>query len=403
MTIAHLVFALTLLTAEVTPATSEEAAAEAALAKRFDPFMALLDAHRVRYVVGARGALYLEAEQAWLCWWGGNGKATCHVWPQDVPRITKLAGWSDEQASRLHVHTATLAIELQSEATSDGLAALGIAQVRCNPPDDQLAYTMPPSRRPKVRPKRCDPENVRAGSLLAATANPIPVTVAQLFVATQPKGDDGNNLALTSIEHAGTSLVTMGEGSDALGWSGSWTCYRLASGSDVGRTCGATDLANFQAMSPESTLPEGWLLAAHSEYGRSAESHLVWVTAVEGKLMTAKLPVGAAEGIGEDCAGFFPRGHVPGYCMQMNGGWTPFSLAFPTCVQIRSTIHWSAVHVRDQRRWAGEKLVKLPPGAKAGTGLGEEWLQEPPKPGTYRPTPAGWVRADCWPAKKPRK
>jgi hypothetical protein len=109
---------------------------------------------------------------------------------------------------------------------------------------------------------------------------------------------------------------------------------------------------------------------------------LVWVGRGEFGLTSAELRIGATSAYGEGCE------HLPGYCVDVDGDWTPYEILSPTCVKIEPTVRWKATHVRAQNRWIREKIFRKPRSE-------DESLGEAPAPGTYRPGLEGWKAADC--------
>jgi len=97
-----------------------------------------------------------------------------------------------------------------------------------------------------------------------------------------------------------------------------------------------------------------WLVLASSPYNRSGSSSLVWVGRGEFGLTSAELRIGATSAYGEGCE------HLPGYCVDVDGDWTPYEILSPTCVKIEPTVRWKATHVRAQNRWIREKIFRKP-------------------------------------------
>jgi hypothetical protein len=354
----------------------------------FDPFMDLLDAHHVRYIVGGgdRG-IYLEADRPWLCLWDDAGEVTCYAWPRDLPRVVWLYV-SSAKGSQLHLGTATSEWVFQARRGPGALDLVSVS-VRCRASSKDMPYTMPPSRRPKAAKACAAPKR---GTQLLPDADPVPWAIVRAFVELQHE-TKLVDLAITSVEHAGTSLVSLRHRSDEDEEMLSWSCHRPP---DTPRICTSTDLGEYSAIHPEKTLPEGWLLHTNSGIHRFAEARLLWVGVKDDTFATFGLLVGAVDGYGEDCSAFVPR--TEGYCVLATGNWTPFKVSFPLCVRILPTLRWSAVHIRMQDRWIGERRLKAPrkpEEADEDDDMDEEGLPWPPALGTYRLGPEGWHRAPC--------
>ena len=348
-------------------------------AARFDEFMGLLDARGVTFIEGGRDALYLEAGRRWLCIWRETSGLRCYAWTGNAPRIRSFGIFSHDDQTRLPTETDDHLFDLRVDAPGADGQLLSVRRVKCASARDELAYSMPPSRRPKARPRRCSRETLVVGTRLAATTDETPLTVARAFAGMRPESEKMDELMITAVEHAGAGLVSVGEGSDQGGFSQLWTCHRAPG---LRRSCGATTLSKFRAIQPEATLPGGWLVLASSPYNRSGSSSLVWVGRGEFGLTSAELRIGATSAYGEGCE------HLPGYCVDVEGDWTPYEILSSTCVKIESTVHWKATHVRAQNRWIREKIFHKPRSE-------DESLGEVPAPGTYRPGLEGWKAADC--------
>ena len=345
-----------------------------------DAFVGLLDAQGVSFIQGSGPALYLEAGAGrWLCIKREATGLHCHAWPAEAPRLTGIVnGYADDQTS-LYGSTTDANLELRVDSTTD---TVSVGKITCKVGYQPLDFNLPPSRSPKRRPLRCD--RSLDGTKLAVADAELPRTVATAFTGL-PDQPEGSGAAVTSVEHQGHGVVSVGEESDS-GWDQErWTCLRFPGSK---RVCGKTQYSSFHAIQPESTLPGAWLLRVEGAAGRGGVVELVWATARDGKLATAALDIGGTAGYGEGCRG------LPGYCVDVSGAWVDWKILSPSCVQIGRTVLWKATHVRKQHRWIHERI--LPARRKpAADDDDNDAYTKPLEPGTYRPGPDGWQRFDC--------
>jgi hypothetical protein len=339
----------------------------------YQPLMAEIDAAKVSYILGTRDAFYLEAKRRWLCFRTEVGaESRCFEWPARAPRMTAvdvLRG-RDERLDRLFMRAGELTIEARIGRAARGWRPT-IARVRREPDMDDAS--LPPSRRPAPRAPRADATTAALEGLLLPPADDLPPALARAMTALP---HDEVAARLSSIEHAGTSLVTVAEIVDpAAGIDRAWSCHRPAGGR---RSCGETNIAQARALAPERTLPHGWLLHVSDAGQRWASLSLVWVAPGPGGLASATLDLGGAQGNGEDCR------FTDSYCVWMEGTFTPYEVVAPDCVRVGSTLLWSALHVRVTDRWLHEKRWAAP-------------TDHEPRPGTYRPAAGEWVPATCTP------
>jgi hypothetical protein len=345
-----------------------------------DAFVGLLDARGVAFIQGSGPALYLESGGGrWLCVTRGATGPRCHAWPTGAPRLATIGnGYADDQ-TLFYATTADAVLELRVDPATDSVS---VFKITCKSDDRPLDFTVPPSRRPKRRLLRCN-RDLRGAKLAAADVE-LPRSVATAFAAL-PDQSEGNGAGVTSVEHQGYSIVSVGGEMDS-GWDQErWTCVRSPGGQ---RACDETQYTTFHAIQPEATLPAAWLLMVESSAGRGGDVALVWAAARDGKLATAALDVGGIAAYGEGCD------RLPGYCVDVRGAWVDWKTLSPACVQIGRTVRWAATHVRAQHRWIHERL--LPPHRKASAD-DEEGDDDPAPldPGTYSPGPDGWQRSGC--------
>jgi hypothetical protein len=181
-------------------------------AARFDEFMGLLDARGVTFIEGGRDALYLEAGRRWLCIWRETSGLRCYAWTGNAPRIRSFGIFSHDDQTRLPTETDDHLFELRVDAPGTDSQSLSIRRVECASARDELAYSMPPSRRPKARPRRCSREALVVGTRLAATTDETPLTVARAFAGMRPGPEkmDVRALSGTPSQHGLTSLAPDG-------------------------------------------------------------------------------------------------------------------------------------------------------------------------------------------------
>jgi hypothetical protein len=361
--------------------------------------MDLLDRHGVKYVQGHNDALYVEANARWLCLWREASGLRCYVWPDGAPRPTGFGSWTGRKEQLLGVDTRDHSFDIEAHLEAGEIASVTLGHVKCAPePQQAFAYTMPPSRRPKSRARRCDRALLSTRPRLAATTDATPLEAARAFAAARA-GTFNQGLLVASVEHAGASVVSIGAGGSG-DYSEMWTCLR---GPGASRACGSTALSQFEPLDSGAPVPGAWLLLAYEPAYRSGSSEIVWLTARDGRLTTATLDVGGTDAIGEGCE------HLPSYCVDIVGNWTRWKVLSTTCVRIGPTVRWRAVHVRAQHRWVNEKL--LPPArpeparsdADSDADADGDWDSHEegpgvaPTPGTYRPVMDHWEPADCAP------
>jgi hypothetical protein len=384
MVTGHLV-ALTLLSLAV-PAQSDGSKVPAWTVP-LDEFVGLLDARGVTFIKGRGNALFLEAKQRWLCLRREKDGIHCYPWPAGAPRPYVDLDWNDDRETRLEAFIPGQRFEMRVLPTRTGDPMLSISAVKCM--TEFSDARMPPSRRPKPHRKRCDRTVLPAGTRLLSVKDELPLAIARAF-AELPTLTNLDVVAVTSVEHDGSSLVSIGETSEAEG--DSWTCQRSPG---LKRSCRETQLSAFDAINPASTLPQGWLLDVNTSQGRGGSSSLVWVSNLDGRLTTAALAVGGTAAYGGACD------RLPGYCVDITGHWTPWEMLSPTCVKIGPTVRWHATHVRAQERWINEEILPPPKRREAvADDLGDnddDELGEAPAPGTYRPSSNGWQQLDCGP------
>jgi hypothetical protein len=333
------------------------APAPPAWAAPHEALMTALDAARVRAIQGSRQAFYFEDDRRWLCLAGTRG-ARCYLWPERAPRVLGVEG--DAERPTLRVDRGR--IELRPR---QGGRVLGIMRVA--PVAAEESYTQPPSRRP--REERA-PRASRRG--LPAELKPVEdERAARVASAVAGCATDGE-LTMASSEQAGASLISIAELEESGETTRAWTCQRAAGV----RRCAETRLSAFRPLAPPA--PDGWLLLASHFGHRWSSLELAWVSARGPELAVATLDVGGADGQGEACT------FAPGYCVFMEGRWTPFEVLAPGCVRIASSILWSATHVRMGDRWLRESRHPAPAEFR-------------PAAGTYRPDPdrGVWIQAAC--------
>jgi len=367
----------------------DEAAQDARrVAERFDPYVAMLDAAGVTYIEGGASAVYMEtAERRWLCVRREGAGVGCYPWPGNAPRVSVGDTFYGAHGTLLDAFTDTHRLKLSIRTPGTKKEYLFVGRVRCESSGDELAYTMPPSRRPKQRAVRCDRKAFADCAHLDGCSEAVPRNLARALADLDTGQDTGLRVRITSVQHGGMNLVSIGEGSNEQGWFGFWTCHR-----QLGRprVCGKTDLSSFRAIHPESTVPANWLLLAYAGYNRSGTTTLVWVTASEGVLRTAQLEIGATSGYGESCESLlWGEGIRRSYCVFIAGNWTPYEILSPSCVRIGRTLPWTAVRVRAQDRWIKEKV--RPAHAEDEYDI----PGDPPASGTYRAAADGWKLDDC--------
>jgi hypothetical protein len=352
-----------------------------------DEFVGLLDVRGVTFIEGSGNTLFLEAKQRWLCLRREKDGIHCYPWPEGAPRPYFYLDWRDDRETRLDAFIPDQRFAMRILPTRTGDPSLSIGAAKCMTECEDAR--IPPSRRPKPHRKRCDRTVLPAGTRLLSVKDELPLAIARAF-AELPTSTDLDVVAVTSVEHDGSSLVSIGETFEAEG--DSWTCQRSPG---LKRSCRQTQLSNFRAINPASTLPQGWLLDVTISHGRGGSSSLVWVTSHDGKLETATLNIGGTAAYGGGCD------RLPGYCVDITGHWTPWEILSPTCVKIGSTVRWRATHVRAQERWINEKILPPPKKRQAADGDAgdndEDELGEAPAPGTYRPSSNGWQEVDCGP------
>ena len=373
----------------------------------YTAFLDTLDAEHVRYVTGSESGFYVEGDVPWLCVpmkERAEGKAStwwrCWRWPQGLPRALDdtYAEYDAEHiltGVRVYASDATFVLKVGSTKEEPTLTISQVwvpATVQRYRVADSLDYSMPPSRRPHVLPNpyqpewrspRSHPRKWKAGRpelIGVALESPHGRQAQSIARALESFGEVGRDTRIRSAEHEGLSLVSLsfsnGSGPDA--YEAIWICQRSLGRS---RSCMQSDqetrLGEFIAIDPEKTLPAGWLLLATDSHGpRGGDNALVWVNVEDGALKASELAVGWAGGIGSHC----DSGDGTGYCVSMEGTWTPFDLVGPDCVRIRPSTHWFAVHDRAGDRWLHEELE-----GPVSTG----------RPITYRAGPDGWKRQAC--------
>ena len=354
--------------------------------------MDLLDRHRVTYVQGYNDALYIEADARWLCLWQEASGLRCYGWPDGAPRPTGFGDWTGRKELTLGVDTRDHSFDIEAHRGGE-IASVTLGHVKCAPESQQaFAYTMPPSRRPKFKARPCDRALLSTRPRLAATTDATPLAIARAFAAARARASN-QDLLVASVERAGASLVSIGEG-DSGNYFEMWTCLRRPGAS---RACGSTTLSEFEPLDSGAPVPGAWLLLSHEAANRSASSEIVWVTARDGRLTTAALDVGGTDGMGEGCE------QLPSYCVDIVGNWTRWKVLSTTCVWIGPTVRWRAIHVRAQHRWIKEKLLPparpepAPSNADTNWDSHEDGPGVAPTPGTYRPVTDHWERADCAP------
>jgi hypothetical protein len=345
-----------------------------------DAFVGLLDARGVAFVHGSGPALYLESGGGrWLCVTRGATGPRCHAWPTGAPRLATISNGYADDRTLFYGTTADADLELRVDSVTDDVS---VFKITCKSDGRPLDFTVPPSRRPKRRPLRCNRD--LDGAKLAEPDVELPRIVAAAFAAL-PDQSEGSGAGVTSVEHQGYGVVSVG-GETQAGWDQErWTCMRSPGGK---RACGETQYATFQAIQPALTLPAAWLLMVESSAGRGGDVALVWAAARDGKLATAALDVGGIDAYGEGCRG------LPSYCVDVSGAWVDWKMLSPACVRIGRTVRWKATHVRAQHRWIHERI--LPPHRKAPAD-DEDGDDDPAPlaPGTYSPGPDGWQRSGC--------
>lgn len=339
---------------------------------RYQPLMDALEAEHVSYLCGSRDAFYAETGRRWLCLRDGVD-LHCQEWPAGAPRLTDVAinRNTAERVDGLLLYADEVIISATVRAVA---GSLRLGRLRRTRREDESST--PPSRRnPRQRPSR-DPDLDAPGGLVLADHAGVPAALAHAMTTLTA---DDPSARVWSVEQSGTSLVTVVESIEASGeLDRAWTCHRPA-GSP--RICGETAIADARALIPTRTLPGGWLLRAPAAGLRWASLALVWVAPGPTGLETATLDLGGAQGSGESCR--FTRG----YCVFMEGAFTPYELLAPGCVRVGATTLWSALHVRMADRWLHEKRWRAPP-------------DHAPRPGTYRPAGSEWVPAPCADAAK---
>ena len=375
------------------PAPPDSSSGDAGVARQFGPFMDLLDRHGVKYVQGHNDALYVEANARWLCLWQDGSGLRCYGWPDGAPRPTAFGDWTDRKERTLGVDTRDHSFDIEAHLQGGEIASVTLGHVKCAPePQQAFAYTMPPSRRPKSRARRCDRALLSTRPGLAPTTDATPLEIAGAFAAARARTDH-QNLRVASVERGGASVVAIGDGYYGE-YLEMWTCLR---GPGASRACGSTDLSEFEPLDSGAPVPGAWLLLSHVPLYRSGSSEIVWLTARDGRLITATLDVGGTDGYGEACE------HLPSYCVDIVGNWTRWKVLSTTCVRIGPTVRWRAVHVRAQHRWVNEKLLPPPRPEPAPADDDTDWDSHEegpgvaPTPGTYRPVMDHWERADCAP------
>ena len=373
------------------PSLSNSSSGDDGRARQFGPFMDLLDRHGVKYVQGHNDALYVEADARWLCLWQEASGLRCYGWPDGVPRPTGLDGWNARKGPTLGVHTREHSFDIEAHLEGGEIASVTLGHVKCAPePQQAFAYSMPPSRRPKLKARPCDRALLSTRPRLEVTADAAPLEIARAFAAARARTFN-QDLLVASVERAGASVVSIG-GGDSGDYSDMWTCLR---GPGASRACGSTALSEFEPLDSGAPVPGAWLLLSHEPAYRSGSSEIVWLTAREGRLTLATLDVGGTDGYGEACE------HLPSYCVDIVGNWTRWKVLSTTCVRIGPTVRWRAVHVRAQHRWIKEKLLPPARPEPAPSDDDSDWDSHEngpgvaPTPGTYRPVMDHWERADC--------
>jgi hypothetical protein len=167
-----------------------------------DAFVGLLDARGVSFIQGSGPALYLEAGGGrWFCVKREETGLHCHTWPAGAPRLTKIDnGYTDHQTD-FYAATADANLELRVDPATD---TVSVRRFTCQIDYQPLDFTMPPSRRPKRRPLRCDPG--LDGTKLAAADDELPRTVATAFTGL-PDQSERIGAAVTSVEHQGHGVA----------------------------------------------------------------------------------------------------------------------------------------------------------------------------------------------------
>src|SRR5262245_5917832 len=138
---------------------------------------------------------------------------------------------------------------------------------------------MPPSRRPKLKARPCDRALLSTRPRLAATTDATPLEIARAFAAARA-GTITQDLLVASVERAGASVVSIGEGNSGE-YSEMWTCLR---GPGASRVCGSTELSDFEPLDSGAPVPGAWLLLSEEPAYRSGSNEIVWLTARDGRL-----------------------------------------------------------------------------------------------------------------------
>jgi hypothetical protein len=375
------------------PPAPDSSSADDDLARQFEPFMALLDGHGVKYVQGHNDALYVEADARWLCLWREASGLRCYGWLDGAPRPTGFGEWTGPKDRTLGVDTRDHSFDIEAHPERGEIASVTLGHVKCAPESQQaFAYTMPPSRRPKAKARPCDRALFSTRPRLAATTDATPLEIARAFADARARTEH-QDLLVASVERGRASVVSIGEGHSGE-YVDMWTCLR---GPGASRACGSTTLSEFEPLDSGAPVPGAWLLLSHEAANRSGSSEIVWVTARDGRLTTAALDVGGTDGMGEGCE------QLPSYCVDIVGNWTRWKVLSTTCVWIGPTVRWRAIHVRAQHRWIKEKLLPparpepAPSNADTNWDSHEDGPGVAPTPGTYRPVTDHWERADCAP------
>ncbi len=373
------------------PPLPDSSSADEDLARQFEPFMDVLDRHGVKYIQGYNDALYVEANARWLCLWQDASGLRCYDWPDGAPRPTGFGVWTGRKVRTLGVDTRDHSFDIEAQLQGGEVASVTLGHVKCAPePQQAFAYTMPPSRRPKSKARPCDRALLSTRPRLAAATDATPSEIARAFAAARSRTHN-EDLLVASVERAGASVVSIGEG-DHGNYFEMWTCLR---GPGASRACGRTALSEFEQLDSGAPVPGAWLLLSHEPAYRSASSEIVWLTARDGRLTTATLDAGGTDAIGESCE------HVRSYCVDIVGNWTRWEVLSPTCVRIGRTVRWHAVHVRSRDRWVNEKLLPPARPEPADSDADTDWDSHEdgpgvaPTPGTYRPVMDHWERAAC--------
>lgn len=364
--------------AAATPAATAPPAVAAAWPAWTEPHRAAVaaiegaaDAVNVR---ASQDAAYLElASGRWLCVWP-DGALQCFAWPARWPEVTEVS--LQQGAGYLRLSELGAEHSLQARVHN---GALRLEHTRSWPARDPAAPAdcadVPPPQRDRLdRPQRVLWPRARR-SRIAVAAAAVPALAEVLRQGAQRGREAGNDVRLESFRRGAHSLTLISEWGFGEEISQQWMCVRRAG--EPARCRESPRYRELVALAPERAPADsarGWLLLAGRGGARWSESVVLWLDA-EGR--GTELPLEKSGGDGRDCEEL-----GRGYCVWTQGACTPYAVLAPECVRLGESVAWSAVHMRQERRWVERK--REPAGASDALAAG-----------TYRPSAEGWVPADC--------